>query len=225
MPFQKGRLANASTAAKRIVFSPYFLFPLLSLLLAAACATQRQYVPQGGDPVDYLMAARYWPDFGSHIYKFWGWGYPAIVRLFSFVVHDEFVAGLAVSVLATPLVTLLTVGLAFRFLPPPYAWGMSAVAATHPLLIGHGSITMTEVLFAALVWSVIWLLFVREHSATAVVLSGVVAVFAWCVRGNAMIMILVVPILLGGRLLLSLAAWPFLCGRSPTLPTSATRRR
>jgi hypothetical protein len=171
---------------------PFALLAVLGSLFVAV----NTHVVEGSDEGDYVLAARYNPlldyfDSPSH-----GWGYPAAIKLVAFVTGDEFSAAKTISVLASGVFIFWAALLCFRTLPPIYAVPVATAVALHPIVLRGGGNALCEMLFAALFFSALFLCFVCQPSLAACASGGVLMFMAMMVRGNAVVVLPLAPLLM-----------------------------
>jgi hypothetical protein len=197
-PIARGRKALELGADSVLARRVHWLCAVLVgvALVGSAVFARESSVASGGDEAAYALAARYDPlvdTFGNPPH---GWAYPAAIRLVLPVVGDEYRAGQCISIACCGVFVLAATGLALRVLPFALAALVGLAIATDPTVLRTGGAAMSDMPFAALEATAIWLAFDPSRRAAALFAAGALCLLACFVRGNGVVLPLVLPLLL-----------------------------
>jgi hypothetical protein len=183
---------RAVHSSLRTLFHVGIVLALGAWIVVAFCRGMfNPIVPMGGDPPGYLLDARYDPLLDRFDNPAHGWGYPALIKGMTCLNGDEYLSGKLISALSYVVFGLMSWLILRRIIGPPYLYLNLALVLLHPVVLDLAFGINSDMLFAALVSVVIYLVFVRPVTPLAALLAGALATYAVFVRGNGAALLLV----------------------------------
>jgi hypothetical protein len=174
---------------------PMLLFAAITLA-GSLWVAHRNAIARGGDAAGYCLAARYDPIRDQFDNPAHGWGYPLAIKALSAVTGDEFRAGQGISIVCAAIYMAFAALFCFGTLPRSLAWLACALIAVHPAVLAQGGNALSDMLFCALLYASLYVCLQDDAGALSCAMAGIGVLLAMDVRGNGVVELVLIPLLL-----------------------------